>query len=84
MVAMTKNKGRPPTSQDQIQHVLSLNDAGLSPAEILAHPDTEVGLTTIYTVLKYNKKANPDRPANSTPPDMENGGSECSQFTVTA
>lgn len=82
---MTKTKGRPPTSREQIEHVLSLSGAGASPAEILAHSDTEVGLTTIYTILKYSKAPDSEQARGNSPTARDgNGGRDGSQDTRSA
>lgn len=79
-----RTKGRPETSEAQVELILSLDARGLSPAQIRDADGVEVGLTTVYSILKLNKKATPDRAANSLPPDMDSGGVEPSKFTASA
>lgn len=79
-VYIPKRGPKPNYAQEAL--VLRLIDEGLTAPEIFAHPDVTIGRTKVFELVRYNKKANPDRSAISSPPDMDNGGLESSQFTV--
>jgi len=62
---------------------LTLLDSGVSAAQAARDLQVPTGTAYLWKSI-HSKKANPDRSAISSPPDMENGGLESPQFTVTA
>jgi len=84
MQEYVKRFGKEPAPQEQVDLVIQLMNEGKTQKQVLADDRVALKTTKVYEIFRYNKKANPDRSAISSPADMENGGLESPQFTVTA